>query len=79
MTYAEAIQFLYDLQLFGTKLGLENTFRLAALAVTPSASAARVKLRWWATDIKTRRLPNGSLRIRRADLDRWLSAHEDAA
>ena len=24
-------------------------------------------------------LPNGSLRIRRADLDRWLSAHEDAA
>ena len=24
-------------------------------------------------------LPNGSLRVRRADLDRWLSAHEDAA
>jgi excisionase family DNA binding protein len=24
-------------------------------------------------------LPNGSLRIRRADLDRWLSAHEDVA
>ena len=24
-------------------------------------------------------LPNGSLRVRRADLDRWLSAREDAA
>jgi excisionase family DNA binding protein len=24
-------------------------------------------------------LPNGSLRIRRAVLDRWLTAHEDAA
>lgn len=24
-------------------------------------------------------LPNRSLRVRRADLDRWLSAHEDAA
>jgi excisionase family DNA binding protein len=24
-------------------------------------------------------LPNGSLRVRRADLDRWLSTHEDAA
>src|SRR5581483_9641983 len=24
-------------------------------------------------------LPNGSLRIRRADLDRWLGAHEDVA
>jgi excisionase family DNA binding protein len=24
-------------------------------------------------------LPNGSLRVRRADLDRWLRAHEDAA
>lgn len=35
MTYAEAIQFLYDLQLFGTKLGLENTRRLAALAGDP--------------------------------------------
>src|SRR5579872_3536913 len=35
MTYAEAIRFLYDLQLFGTKLGLENTFRLAALAGNP--------------------------------------------
>src|SRR6266446_2967064 len=35
MTYAEAIQFLYDLRLFGTKLGLENTFKLAALAGNP--------------------------------------------
>ena len=24
-------------------------------------------------------LPNGSLRVRRAVLDRWLTAHEDAA
>lgn len=35
MTYNEAIQFLYDLQIFGTKLGLENTRRLAALAGNP--------------------------------------------
>src|ERR1044071_2920969 len=35
MQYAEAIQFLYGLRLFGTKLGLENTFKLAALAGNP--------------------------------------------
>jgi dihydrofolate synthase/folylpolyglutamate synthase len=35
MTYAEAIQFLYGLRLFGAKFGLENTFRLAALAGNP--------------------------------------------
>jgi dihydrofolate synthase/folylpolyglutamate synthase len=35
VTYAEAIQFLYDLRLFGTKLGLDNTFQLAALAGNP--------------------------------------------
>jgi dihydrofolate synthase/folylpolyglutamate synthase len=35
MTYAEAIRFLYDLQLFGTKPGLETTFKLAALAGNP--------------------------------------------
>lgn len=35
MTYAEALQFLYDLQLFGLKFGLENTSRLAALAGNP--------------------------------------------
>jgi dihydrofolate synthase/folylpolyglutamate synthase len=35
MTYAEAVQFLYDLQLFGAKFGLENTFKLAALAGNP--------------------------------------------
>lgn len=35
MTYAEAIHFLYGLRLFGLKLGLENTFRLAALAGNP--------------------------------------------
>jgi dihydrofolate synthase/folylpolyglutamate synthase len=35
MTYREAIQFLYDLRLFGLKLGLENTFKLAALAGNP--------------------------------------------
>ena len=35
MTYSEAIRFLYDLRLFGLKLGLENTFKLAALAGNP--------------------------------------------
>src|SRR6266550_2084959 len=35
MTYRDAIQFLYDLRLFGLNLGLENTFRLAALAGNP--------------------------------------------
>src|SRR5256885_13070386 len=35
MTYSDAIQFLYDLRLFGLKLGLENTFKLAALAGNP--------------------------------------------
>jgi dihydrofolate synthase/folylpolyglutamate synthase len=37
MTYIEAIQFLYDLQLFGMKLGLENVLRLAAVAGNPQA------------------------------------------
>src|SRR5437868_15406140 len=35
MTYPEAIRFLYDLRWFGTKLGLANTFKLAALAGQP--------------------------------------------
>ena len=35
MTYRDAIQFLYDLRLFGLKFGLENTFKLAALAGNP--------------------------------------------
>src|SRR6266513_1555140 len=35
MTYSKAIQFLYDLQMFGAKFGLENTFKLAALARNP--------------------------------------------
>jgi dihydrofolate synthase/folylpolyglutamate synthase len=35
MTYAEAIEFLYGLRFFGTKLGLENTRQLAALAGNP--------------------------------------------
>lgn len=35
MTYTEAIHFLYELRWFGAKLGLENTFRLAALAGNP--------------------------------------------
>ena len=35
MTYSEAIQFLYELRLFGAKFGLENTFKLAALAGNP--------------------------------------------
>ncbi len=35
MNYSEAIQFLYGLRLFGAKFGLENTFKLAALASDP--------------------------------------------
>ena len=35
MRYPEAIQFLYELQWFGTKLGLENTFELARRAGNP--------------------------------------------
>jgi dihydrofolate synthase / folylpolyglutamate synthase len=35
MTYAEAIQFLYGLQIFGANFGLENTCKLAALAGDP--------------------------------------------
>src|SRR5512137_2905387 len=35
MTYPEAIEFLYSLRWFGAKLGLENTFKLAALAGNP--------------------------------------------
>ena len=35
MTYSEAIQFLYGLQMFGANFGLENTCRLAALAGNP--------------------------------------------
>src|SRR5512135_996180 len=35
MTYPEAIEFLYGLRWFGTKLGLTNTFKLAALAGNP--------------------------------------------
>lgn len=35
MTYAEAIKFLYSLQMFGAKPGLENTRRLAELAGNP--------------------------------------------
>jgi dihydrofolate synthase / folylpolyglutamate synthase len=35
MNYAEAIEFLYGLRLFGANFGLENTSRLAALAGNP--------------------------------------------
>jgi dihydrofolate synthase/folylpolyglutamate synthase len=35
MDYAAAIEFLYGLRLFGTKLGLENTFALANLVGNP--------------------------------------------
>src|SRR6266851_8090857 len=35
MTYADAIRLLYDLRLFRTKLGLDNTRMLAALAGNP--------------------------------------------
>jgi dihydrofolate synthase/folylpolyglutamate synthase len=35
MTYSQAIQFLYSLRWFGTKLGLSNTLKLAELAGNP--------------------------------------------
>jgi dihydrofolate synthase / folylpolyglutamate synthase len=35
MTYSDAIRFLYSLRWFGAKLGLANTFKLAALAGNP--------------------------------------------
>ncbi|HWD92988.1 MAG TPA: folylpolyglutamate synthase/dihydrofolate synthase family protein [Verrucomicrobiae bacterium] len=35
MTYAEAIQFLYHLHLFGANFGLENSLKLAGLAGNP--------------------------------------------
>src|SRR5205085_12166687 len=35
MTYSDAIQFLYDLRWFGTRFGLSNTLKLAALAGKP--------------------------------------------
>lgn len=35
MTYPQAIQFLYDLRLFGAKMGLENTLKLADYAGNP--------------------------------------------
>lgn len=38
MNYNEAIQFLYDLRMFGLKFGLENTVRLAELAGRPQDS-----------------------------------------
>jgi len=37
MTYADAIQFLYGLRLFGARFGLEDTLKLAALAGQPQA------------------------------------------
>ena len=35
VNYPQAIQFLYDLRMSGTKLGLDNTFRLAEMAGNP--------------------------------------------
>ncbi len=35
MNYCKTIEFLYDLRWFGAKFGLENTFKLAALAGNP--------------------------------------------
>src|ERR1051325_11534978 len=35
MTYTQAVKFLYELRWFGAKFGLENTFKLAALAGNP--------------------------------------------
>ena len=38
MTYPEAIQYLYTLQMFGAKFGLDTTFQLAALIGNPQHS-----------------------------------------
>src|SRR6185436_1579264 len=38
MNYKEAINSLYELRLFGTKFGLENSYRLAALCGNPQDS-----------------------------------------
>jgi dihydrofolate synthase/folylpolyglutamate synthase len=38
MTYEKAIRYLYDLRLFGAKLGLENTLRLARLTGNPQGN-----------------------------------------
>ena len=38
MTYAESVQYLYELRMFGAKLGLENVRRLAKLAGNPEQS-----------------------------------------
>lgn len=47
MIYAESIQFLYGLRLFGAKFGLENTFKLAALAGKSGSLLLRwVRSRW---------------------------------
>lgn len=35
MDYSEAVKFLYELRLFGSKFGLENTFKLAELCGNP--------------------------------------------
>jgi len=40
MTYPQAIEFLYGLQLFGMKLGLENTQGLAAAMGNSSSRIA---------------------------------------
>jgi len=37
VSYDEAVQYLYSLRLFGAKFGLDNTFKLAALAGQPQA------------------------------------------
>src|SRR3954468_15670324 len=35
MSYAESIQFLHSLRIFGARFGLENTFKLAELTGNP--------------------------------------------
>ncbi len=39
MTYSESIQYLYDLRMFGAKLGLENVRKLAAKVGNPQESS----------------------------------------
>lgn len=55
---------------------------LTIAAVCAELGVARSTWNDWRAKRKTPRctkLPNGSLRVRRSELDRWLDEHEEAA
>lgn len=59
-----------------------NTMHLTVPEVCAELSIARSTFYDWRSARKAPRcikLPNGSIRVRRADLDQWLATHEDAA